>query len=690
MIRLSSRDLPIASTAATNGASLDSVIWNLPSFELEDPAFAVLHETWPEDRYIPFLAALREYAPSRASDLEAALRFLNGLVRVPVIAVAGLINSGKSSLVASFLSEAGRRRVLRGVARSAGTHRFTLWCPEPWGKDPAFRASLESLLSGVFGTEAAQLAEEPEAAHEQQRDRDRIGVPLLAFDSGLDHHGVCLLDCPDIQRHETGDSGPTRRRRALLQAAGHVCSAVFIVLPRSELEVEQVAEVLDALPGASRVLAINFCSGEPPEIIAAEARSAWEGIAREIHVAYDFRHRGYEDYTPRWDPNRALLSAAGAGASSPAWNDAFPCFFSAAPDPAANRPEAVDPNRSLLQFPRRLTPEALLQSRQRQLLQAVRQQILEGGDHIAATAEARNREVRRAAASLQFELERLLEREGQARIRIDPRFIEDFATGIRRTAPMDLKPFLWMSQKASVAMRSIRAAAKGLSGGIAEAVREEGHRLGAALADARITAEDVAERLRLWSASCRHHHDREYWHAVAEAILRRFNEQEHIRLPQAEWDERARDLWRAVPVWRARLTVATTVLVALAAMAVLSVAGGPVIMALGAKSAVLSVTAKELLVVIGLGSIAQGEAARRLDEWLLQRIGHLQKAVLLAAAFDEVGLPRSLLHDAPPPPGMAGRPNANGFAVRELHGRIRTWLPNNWKRLREALDRLDR
>lgn len=648
---------------------------------LGDAGCPVLRETWPAVRDLAFLPALREEATDRARDLELAHDFLTGLLRVPIIAVAGLLNAGKSSLVASFLEPGGRARVLRGLQRASGTHRFTLWCPGAWESDPSFRSSLEALLHSVFGAAPEGLAQARDAAHEQQRDRARLAVPLLAFDRGLDAHGMCLLDCPDIQRREEGEGAGSRRRRAVLEAAGRLCSAVFVVLPRSELEVEQVAEVLDALPRAQRVLLVNLCSAETPAAIAAEARAAWGDIATSIYVAYDFRHRGYESWTPAWDPNLRLPDTAPTDA-------AVPCFFAVAGSDPAHSPASVVPGRSLAAFAATMAPARLLQERQRALLDDLRRRVVVGGEFLAGRVRADQESVEAAAALLQEEFLRLLERDGDLRIKLDPALIEDFATSIRRTAPWDLKPFLWMSHKAAMALQAIRSVVRGVAGGIHERIREEGRRISEVLADSRVDADRIADGLRLWSAARRQARDRAFWLPVAERILQRFREEDGGRLPAGEWDERARDLWREVPVWRARTAVLTTMMIALAAVAVLSVAGGPILVALGIKSAALTVTVKELLVVIGLGSIAQGEAARRLDDWLRERVGARQRSDLVAIAFDEVGLPRSLLRALDAPPRVPAHPRPDGFAVRELAARQRSWQAGHWDLIRGDLQAL--
>lgn len=648
---------------------------------LENSETAVVRETWPESKALSLLQALEETAPERARELHLAYRFLGGLLRVPIVVVAGLLNAGKSSLIASFLSDDGRRRVLRGVGRAAGTHRFTLWCPAAWEADPSFRAALEAILLEVFGEAPELLSIDPEVSSAQQNERRRLSAPLLAFDAGLDVHRVSLLDCPDIQRSDAPEVEGGRTRREMLMAAARLCSAVFLVLPRSQMEVVQVADVIEALPDAVRVLVVNLCSvDEPPRDVVAEARAMWGEAAAFFYLAYDFRHRGYETVTPAWDPN--LRSDRPPGPA------AVPCFFSVTEKDAMADASRVARDADLLVFAEKLPPERLLQQRQRSLLREFGRQISEAGRIVARAVQGQNDALVQAGDSLQTELSGLWQRDGELRVKLDPRLLEDFALSIRRTAPWDLKPFLWMSQKAGSAIRAIRSLAKGVREGVGARIVEEGRRVAATLSDARIDADRIADRLRYWGISRGYVRDHSTWMPVAERILERFQQQEYDRLPRDEWDERARDLWREVPVWRARAVVLTTVMVTTAAVALLSVAGGPVLVAMGLKSAALTVTAKELLVVVGLGSMAQGEAARRLDEWLRERVGVQQRTRFFTAAFDELGLPPDLLTG----PRLPGKPSRRAmtetFISRELKARRRSWDSTSWERIGDDLEQL--
>ncbi|MCC6511466.1 MAG: hypothetical protein IT423_20370, partial [Pirellulaceae bacterium] len=57
----------------------------------------------------------------RLNALVTQAESLDQLGKCPVVGITGLLNSGKSSLLASYLGAEGRARVLRGKANNQGT-----------------------------------------------------------------------------------------------------------------------------------------------------------------------------------------------------------------------------------------------------------------------------------------------------------------------------------------------------------------------------------------------------------------------------------------------------------------------------------------------------------------------------------------------------------------------------------------
>lgn len=634
-----------------------------------DAAHPVAWERWPQERALPFLAALERLMPVKARGLRRTRALAGGLLKVPIVAVTGLLNAGKSSLVAAFLSPEGRRRVLRGIGSSAGTHRFVLWVPRAWAVEEAMREGLSALLVEVFGEPPEPLAEDPAAAREQQRRWQDLSRPLVALDPALDQHRICLLDCPDIQRREVvpgpgseGGSPVGSARRRALKAAGELCAAVVVVVPRTQLEVRQVDEVLECLPKAARVLAVNFVRAEPPEAVAEEARHALPGFDGPIYIAYDAQHRDYARRTPPWDPG----VASGGGADEP---DPLPCFFSVQSDPEANQPERIGLERSIHGLARLLPPERCLQERQRRLLGELAAAFAEGLRQLEERLEEEQRRCFEAARGLASELRPLAQAGEEVRIKLDPRVLGDLGEALIRTAPWDVRPFLRGAQKSRRLLRGLREGAEAvrrLVGSLGPKWRDRVEQARARVAEGLLTPPKVAERLRLWSAGCGHHRPAAYWLPVAEEVLRRFQSVESPRISGADWDEVAAGLWAETPKWKARVAVAGSVLVALAAVGLVAFDGGLSLLTVtglkGLGAGAVTVTAKELAGVLGFGVVAQSAAARRLERWLNQRLARQQWTDFVALTADAVELPRGLLEragglDLPPtaPPTPAVR-----------------------------------
>lgn len=140
-------------------------------------ASAAIQRSFPDQGRESFLAALRRIDSPAADDLVTTGHALHGaaeLVTYPVIAIAGMLNSGKTSLVSTFLSPAGRARTLRGVGNAQGTHRFVLWLPERWRAEPELWKLLLARLGESLGNEPEPLADSVEQAHRQYSNRDGL------------------------------------------------------------------------------------------------------------------------------------------------------------------------------------------------------------------------------------------------------------------------------------------------------------------------------------------------------------------------------------------------------------------------------------------------------------------------------------------------------------------------------------
>ncbi|MEZ6092244.1 MAG: hypothetical protein R3C05_30445 [Pirellulaceae bacterium] len=202
----------------------------------DDRSTPAIDAYFPQTKTLSFAEALRQLDAQRWTEIQSSGRRLevaSQLADFPIIAIAGMLNSGKTSLVASFLGERGRQRSLRGESNDAGTHRFVLWLPESWRGDAEVWGLLLSRLGEALGQPPQMLSDDPDEAHRQYNNSegvaDALAIPLVATDPRLDEARVGLLDCPDIVTSETFGRGALAVRKALLKRAATLCSAFVIV-----------------------------------------------------------------------------------------------------------------------------------------------------------------------------------------------------------------------------------------------------------------------------------------------------------------------------------------------------------------------------------------------------------------------------------------------------------------------------
>lgn len=284
---------------------------------------------WPADGTALNLSqALSEAKHGEISEsiiaIQRSLETAKQMSQHPILAVTGQLNSGKSSVVASFLSPAGRERVPRGSSSVTGTHRFVYWVPQSWMDNSSFRELLLDLIATAHPGGIEFLNDDPAIAAEQYRSgRDKLetlAIPLIAGDPFLDELGAGLLDCPDIQTHDhaagqeevTANENP---RLDFLSDAARVCSAFLLVWNRSAIRDRLIEIMLSALrkrmASAPLYLLVNMIrpeEGQPQRTI--EDRDVTRlleqfGIAEnQVYGAFDFAiedrgdRKGWRHFTP--------------------------------------------------------------------------------------------------------------------------------------------------------------------------------------------------------------------------------------------------------------------------------------------------------------------------------------------------------------------------------------------------------
>ncbi len=357
----------------------------------DDRRAAVLRRVPGESRE-SYLAALRRVTPTLAEETLSwgrRLQTASKLTDRPTVAVAGMLNAGKTSLVSSFLSPAGRTRTLRGTGNDAGTHRFVLWLPSAWRADSELWHLLLGQLSESLGRAPEELAVDPAAASAQYNNRSggeaALGVPLLATDPALDDVGLGLLDCPDIVSDEAFGLGSPARRRELLAAAATFCSGFLVVTDASSSRDATLADLLriaaELMPGVPRMLAVNRVRPRqsPDSVLETFSPMMQNYGVGTLFAAYDYEIPAAAPFIP-------------GGVDIEGENEPTPVFFEVSPDADANPPASIPDERLMASLPSRLDPaqmnrtlDAALQTNLRRIiwrdgLSAIRDAAAESAD----------------------------------------------------------------------------------------------------------------------------------------------------------------------------------------------------------------------------------------------------------------------------------------------------------------------
>ena len=341
------------------GKEKEIIEWaDLTALLEDDDQRAAVEMLHPNEKRESFFGALSRLDLELSSRLQASGRQLHNagkLIDWPTVAVAGMLNSGKTSLVATFLSEQGRARSLRGTSNSHGTHRFVIWLPSQWRQDAELWELLMQRIGDAIGMMPEPLAETPEQAHRQYNndggDPSTLAVPLVATDPKLDELGIGLLDCPDIVSDEAFGLGSPQLRREVLGRAATLCSAFLVVTSAESTRDGTLGDLLriaaDLMPGVPRMLAVNKIRAQltPDQVLetfGALARS--HGISN-VYGAYDFEVPSSQPFIPL-DPSSQRIAGSD--------QDCLPLFYSLSANPDENPPAVVPNDRLLSSLPSQL------------------------------------------------------------------------------------------------------------------------------------------------------------------------------------------------------------------------------------------------------------------------------------------------------------------------------------------------
>ncbi|MBX2801478.1 MAG: hypothetical protein KTR31_27625 [Myxococcales bacterium] len=597
----------------------------------------MLRRIWPHEEVWPLPAAVGhvcgEAAASSLQVLDRRLQTLDLLSQHPIVAVAGMLNAGKTSVVSRFLSEDGRARAPRGLRSADGTQRFVLWLPEAWRRDETVWSALQEHLRDVFGTDTEALRADPDDAHAQYSshggDGSRFGVPLVATDPALDAHGFAFLDCPDVQRRH-GDRPVESLRGVRLEVLGkaaQLCSAFLVVSTLDGMQDRTLHAILDELgaraPGVRRFLLLNKLR---PDVAPHEAHAELQEVRQAYALAggygaWDFEIEGHEQWSPTDDV------------------PGFPSFYELMPRAEDNPPHHDVDGRMLGDLPASLPVSELHREMGQGLRTSLDQQLRSAISAIESAATDSQRRVEEAQHGVLAACRHaLFDRDDQLRIPVDESFLRAFVASLERTAPLYVRAFMWMNWPLRTLGRAVQAGVKKARATLApvEAARE---RMMSEGRGAMVDAHALANALK----------GQDVDHLVATDVLGaaqraldRFVVEHRSNPDPAELDEANRGLWKGMPMLR-KATAAgaalTSLVASLVAVALIPVDFG--------SSVFFAASIKELLAAsmmgAGMGMVMEVPLRAAME----RQAGWPAFADLRALLCDELGLPRERLDEGP-------------------------------------------
>ncbi len=602
------------------------------------------------------------------------LNIFERISRCPIVAVAGSLNAGKSSLLATFLSTDNRHRVLRGLGNQAGTHRFVFWLPEIWGNDPDLLHTLVHFFSELFGHPPEHLSQDaqqaalqynghvdrsallkPSNASDPLPEVDPLSIPLIAYDAALDDLQVGLVDSPDIQTGFfsaasgaiTGGALAAARQQQLARM-GRLCSAFIVVSKMNNLHDQGLFQILatlrDSMPGVPRLLAVNKIKARyAPEVVYEQARGLVERFGLQaVFAAYDFRSTLAHTRIP--SPPASMNSAG----------EDLPIFFELSPQasPAA-LPAANPPPRYLLDLGDRLDVGALSLASSRSLILQLKAKTSEAVEWLEINQELQQQQIHDgwqsiAAAAYEFMAERDAGgRTTGLRLQASPAIVAQMADSLQRTAPAWMRISLSIDRTARQFQQAVSNSAsrfkilQSASASVTQFARKFRRGEGAQV----VTPQRLADQIRGYDV-----HDA--LQAVppqrlvdgCELAMKRFAAEDKTLLDQPQLDEWSRQIWAGMS-WKDKLWKGTQPLAVLMApllAAVLVPIDG------GGTAVLVFASAKELLAAAGIAAVMApmatgGEALRIVRSETPWR----QLSDLFAIICDCLGLPRPLASELP-------------------------------------------
>ncbi len=616
--------------------------------------------------------------------LLSQLQLFDSIGRCPILAIAGILNAGKSSLLATYLSPENRPRILRGLGNQSGTHRFVLWLPKIWWDDPDLLNTLIGFMASLFGHAPERLSDDPQTAALQYNGQvlleslmhadesstsagatsDPLSIPLIAYDALLDELRIGLLDCPDIQTGfmvgslSVGKSNGLQLaadRQEQLSRIGRLCSAFVVVTKMNSLHDDGLLQILttlrDAMPGVPRLLAINKIKARyAPETVYDEARGLVErfGIGG-VFGAYDFRSALAHSRIPA-PPDKMPLP-----------HEELPIFWEMQVQTQPGE------RQYLFDLGRRLDAGALSKASSRSLVLQLRAHTNQALEWLESNQSERLQQIRdawQAIADACYEFMAERDASGHAiglRLQASPAIVAQMADSLQRTAPMWMRVSLTLDRTARQFQQAISNSAARLKilRSASETVTQFAQKFRRGEGVQVVTPKRLSDMIRSFDKQ-------DAFNAVgAESLLsscdvamQRFANENKTLLDQSELDTWSRQVWNDMS-WRDKLWKGTQplaiVTAPLLAVVLLPFDGG-------GSAVLVFASAKELLAAAGLAAILGpatmgGEAlsiVHRETPWR-------QLSDLFAIGCDSLGLPR---------PKPADLPNCGGPSRRLLESTL--------------------
>jgi hypothetical protein len=605
----------------------------------------------------------------------------------PIVAVCGLLNSGKSSLVAGFLSPAGRRRVLVGVDDESGTHRFVIWLPQSWRSNQELWTMTLEQIKDVFGHLPEELGSDPSEAHRQYNGlhdsastilkHDQLKVPLVATDPMLDQLQIGLMDCPDVQSgvyaHDPDaikDFSSVRstehiadERVRILLSGLRMASGLVLVAQSNMIRdrtMQKLSELLrEQLPSIKTFIAVNRVPKRyTANDIATEVDEHYQlGGLTEAYMAYDFRGPDVEDRLPPSPANwiDSIEPALDSNQSNVA-RIKLPIFVSISSSSGFrtdNQPNDMDyllALRSKLDLSQ-LTQNLIASIRDRTLtnLQLCKQEI----DSYVVASSQRNKRVYDviAAAILDFASK---DGDGTLRLQLSKEIVEQIQNSLERTAPYWAKPSQYIGRWSGKLLGYSKAITNripmlpSMGRKMTEAVEWVRGRFRSGETGSLMTNDQLARSIRRNDAAgdfpiLGNQIADDPLHRACSRVMERFQEESHARLSDEQLDRATEALWKQM-TWKQKLKTGVAPVTLISAPLIAAVT---IPFDFGASHVLVFATAKELLLA-GVASaglfmmhseqfpeLAEGQAA-----WV-------QLSDLFAIACDEFGRARPADADLP-------------------------------------------